>query len=99
MMGSKRQNSAMRRDSSLTQEAICLFGRQTVEQAKRMRPDEVAVEAELVAEGARQLRQQVGHPDKQRAIIRAMDEETAAALCRWIIEPHCMAGFIAKGLH
>lgn len=40
-----------------------------------MRPDEVAVEAELVAEGARQLRQQVGHPDKQRAIIRAMDEK------------------------
>lgn len=98
MMGSRFHKPTKQQDSSLTQEAICLFGRQTVEQAKRMRPDEMAIEAELVAEGARQLRQQAGQPDRQRAIIRAMDEETAAALCRWILEQQCMAGFIANGV-
>lgn len=97
-MGSRFPDSNKQQASRLTQEAICLFGRQTVEQAKRVSLNEMVIEAELVAEGARQLRQQAGHPEKQRAIIRAMDDETALALCRWILEPQCMAGFIAKGL-
>ena len=96
-MDSQCLDSARQQGSRLTQEAICLFGKQTVEQAKKVGLNEMAIEAELVAEGARQLRQQAGHPDRQRAIIEAMDEETAVALCRWILEPQCMAEFIAKG--
>lgn len=88
-----------RKGSSLDSEAVSLFGRQIVEQAKRVSINQMVIEAELVAEGARQLRQQAGHPDRQRAIISAMDEDTALALCRWIIEPKCMAAFIARGVH
>lgn len=82
--------------NNLDSEAVSLFGRQIVEQAKRVSINQMAIEAELVAEGARQLRQQAGNPEQQRATIRAMDEETALALCRWIIEPGCMAAFIAR---
>lgn len=88
-----------RKGSRLDSEAICLFGRQIVEQSKRVSLDALAIEAEQVAEGARQLRQQAGNPDRQRAIIRAMDDETALALCRWILEPQCMAAFIARVSH
>jgi len=97
-MGSRISTGQQSKGSRLDSEAICLFGRQIVEQCKRVSIEAMAVEAELVAEGARQLRQQAGNPDRQRAIIKAMDDETALALCRWIIEPQCMAGFIARGM-
>jgi hypothetical protein len=100
-MGSRFSDSTRckGKGSSLDSEAVSLFGRQIVEQAKRVSINQMAIEAELVAEGARQLRQQSGNPEQQRAIIRAMDDETALALCRWIIEPRCMAAFIARGSH
>ena len=97
-MGSRISTSRKSKGSRLDSEAICLFGRQVVEQAKRVSLNQMAIEAELVAEGARQLRQASGQPDRQRAIIGAMDDETVLALCRWIIEPQCMAGFIARGM-
>ena len=59
-------------------------------------PYGAAAGAELVAEGARQIREQSGHPERQRAIIEAMDEDTALSLCKWILEPDCMTRFIAK---
>jgi len=85
--------------SDLYQGVAFLFGRDLVKQAERVNVEQLLVEAELVAEGARQLRQASGNPDRQRSIIRAMDEETALALCRWILEPRCMAAFIARGVH
>lgn len=97
-MGSRFPDSVKAKGSSLDREAVSLFGRQTVEQAKRVSIERMAIEAELVAEGARQLRQQMGHPERQRAIIKGMDEETALVLCRWILEPRCMAAFIARGV-
>ena len=97
-MGSRISTSRKSKGSRLDSEAICLFGRQVVKQAKRVSLNQMAIEAELVAEGARQLRQTSGQPDRQRAIIGAMDDETVLALCRWIIEPQCMAGFIARGM-
>ena len=78
--------------SRLDREVAFLFGPQVVEQSKRVSIEAMLVEAELVAEGARQLRQQMGHPERQRAIIGAMDEDTALALCKWIREPGCMPG-------
>ena len=76
--------------SRLDREVAFLFGRELVEQSRRVSIEAMAVEADLVAEGARQLRQQMGHPERQRAIIRAMDADTALALCKWIREPGCM---------
>lgn len=80
--------------SRLDREVAFLFGPELVEQSKRVSIEAMAVEADLVAEGARQIRQQMGHPERQRAIIRAMDLDTALALCKWIREPGCMAGVV-----
>jgi hypothetical protein len=85
--------------SRLDSEVVSLFGRALVEQSKQIRIEQMAIEAELVAEGARQLRQEAGHPDRQRSIIRAMDMDTALALCKWIREPGQMAQVIAWGIN
>jgi len=77
--------------SRLDKELACLFGRQVVADCKKLKLEEVALEAELVAEGARQLIEAGGNPKQQQAIVRAMDEETALALCRWIREPNFLS--------
>jgi hypothetical protein len=90
-------NIQPKQGSRLNSEVVSLFGRALVEQSKQIRIEQMAIEAELVAEGAKQLREQSGHPDRQRSIIRAMDLETALALCKWIREPGQMAQFIEFG--
>ena len=42
------------------------------------------MDAELVAEGARQLLEQMGRPAEQRKIVQGMDNDTALALCKWV---------------
>lgn len=72
---------------ALDAELAVLFGRSVLTQAKRVSLDELEVDAGLVAEGARQLRQATGQPMRQRAIVQAMDADTALALCKWLREP------------
>lgn len=98
-MGSQFNNGLNRQVSRLDMEAVSLFGKRLVQQSKELRVEDLAIEAGQVAEGVRQLREQSGRPDRQRAIIEAMDETTALALCKWICEPVCMAGFIARESH
>ena len=95
-MSSRLKQREANNQRSLHSEVVALFGRQIVEQAKNVNINQMVIEAELVAEAAKQLRQQAGSPESQKAIIAAMDTETALALCRWIIEPQCMAGFITS---
>lgn len=75
-------------------EAICLFGRQTVNHCRNLSSEVLATEAEQVVETARQLRHVSGQPEKQRTIIQGMDELTVLALCRWLIDPYCMARYL-----
>ena len=77
----------MGRQHRLDAELAVLFGRSTLAQAKQVRLEALEIDAELVAEGARQLRQAGGQPVRQRAIVQAMDEDTALVLCKWILEP------------
>lgn len=70
----------------LDRELVALFGKELVAQSESMSLEAMAVEAELVAEGARQLREHTGQPEAQRCIVRGMAEETALALCKWIKE-------------
>ena len=72
---------------SLDLELRVLFGRRIYSLSKRLSPADLISEAELVAEAARQLSELENQPTAQRQVIRAMAEETAAALCRWIKEP------------
>lgn len=93
------KTSTVTAGSQLDKELAFLFGRSVLAQSKRMALDDVANKAELVAEAARQLRQQEGQPDRQRRIVQAMGEDAAAALCRWIREPGCMAQVIARNMN
>lgn len=71
----------------LDKELTALFGKQLVTQSKQLSLDDMALEADLVAEGARQLIEQIGKPEAQRQIVNCMDTDTALALCKWIREP------------
>ena len=84
--------------SQLDKELAFLFGRSVLAHSKRMSLEDVADEAELVAEAAAQLRQH-GEPEQQRRIVRSMAEDAAAALCKWIREPGCMSAVIARGMN
>ena len=75
-----------KQESRLEHELAFLFGKQVVKQSKKISIDQMYVEADLVAEGARQLLQHTGHPEAQRRIIEGMGDDTAMALCKWIGE-------------
>ena len=99
MLKNNRTKSNAGQGSQLDRELAFLFGRSILTHSKRMTLEDVADEAELVAEAARQLREQQGQPDQQRRIVRAMAEDTAAALCKWIREPGCMSAVVARGMN
>ena len=75
-----------KQESRLEHELAFLFGREVVEQSQKISIDQMYVEADLVAEGARQLLAHIGEPEAQRRIIEGMDHDTALALCKWISE-------------
>jgi hypothetical protein len=75
-----------KQESRLEHELAFLFGREVVEQSQKISIDQMYVEADLVAEGARQLLAHIGEPEAQRRIIEGMDNDTALALCKWISE-------------
>ena len=73
-------------ESRLDHELAFLFGKEVVKQSQNISIDRMYIEADLVAEGARQLLEHIGHPEAQRRIIGGMDSDTAMALCKWIGE-------------
>ena len=75
-----------KQDSRLEHELAFLFGKQVLEQSQKVSIEQMYVEADLVAEGARQLLEHTGKPEAQRRIIEGMDNDTAMALCKWIGE-------------
>ena len=77
---------ANKQESRLEHELAFLFGKEVVEQSKKISIDQMYIEADLVAEGARQLLEHTGQPEAQRRIIEGMDDDTAVALCKWIGE-------------
>ena len=77
--------------SRLDKELVGLFGKDVVAKSKQVSIDDMAIEAELVAEGARQLIEQKGKPAAQRSIVSCMDSDTAIALCKWIQEPQAIS--------
>lgn len=92
-------NNQQSKDSRLRKGAVFLFGPRIVERCEVMSIDALTVEAGNVAEAARMLRQLSGAVEQQKEIIREMSDETALALCRWIIDPGCMAGMVAPHIH
>jgi hypothetical protein len=70
---------------SLHTELRQLFPDQTIEQAQLVMPDEVS--ALEVRAAARALLHLQGQPLKQIELVKGLDPDTAAALCRWIDDP------------
>jgi hypothetical protein len=84
MASASSVNTGKKRESRLEHELAFLFGKQVVNQSHKINIEQMYVEADLVAEGARQLLEQTGHPEAQRRIIEGMSDDTAMALCKWI---------------
>lgn len=92
-------NNQQSKDSRLRKGAVFLFGPHIVEQCEGVSIEALTVEAGNVAEAARRLRRFSGAVELQKEVIREMSDETALALCRWIIDPGCMAGIVAPHIH
>lgn len=73
-----------KKESRLENELCFLFGKQVAEQSKKINTDQIYIETDLIAEGARQLLEHTEQPEAQRRIIDGMDNDTSMALCQWI---------------
>ena len=70
---------------SIKSELKRLFPPDTIRQSKRLEPDRV--DALAVQEAAGALLRLKGKPTEQIALVNTMTPSTAAALCRWLIDP------------
>ena len=70
---------------SLQTELKRLFPPDTIRQSKRLEPERV--DALAVQEAAGALLRLKGQPSEQVALVNTMQPSTAAALCRWLIDP------------
>ena len=73
--------------SEIDTELMNLFGRWTFASAQVKRRDELNVDQQAVEAAARQVLAALGQPEQQRAIVDALDEDTALALCLWLRDP------------
>lgn len=80
----------------LDKELVSLFGKQVLAESKSLDLSSIEIEADLVAEGARQLIENNGNPTLQRMIVNCMDNITAITLCKWIREPHMLETLMRK---
>ncbi len=79
-------------DSELTG----LFGRWTFAAAQVKRLDDLKVDPDAIKAAAHLVIKERGHPERQRAIVDALDEDTAVALCIWLRDPANAAGLLKQ---
>ncbi|HEX4583892.1 MAG TPA: hypothetical protein VH183_03620 [Burkholderiaceae bacterium] len=79
-------------DSELTS----LFGRWTFATAQVKRLDELNVDPDAIKAAAQRVIEQRGQLDRQRAIVDAMDENMAVALCIWLRDPANASGLLKQ---
>ena len=70
---------------SIQSEIPHLFPHHIIRQATRLEPEKV--DALAVNEAAGALLRLKGQPTEQVALVNTMQPSTAAALCRWLIDP------------
>jgi hypothetical protein len=73
--------------ANVDSELMGLFGRWIFATAQVKRLDELKVDPETVKAAARQVIEQRDDPERQRAIVNALDEDLAVALCLWLRDP------------
>lgn len=83
-------------NTSIDSELTTLFGRWTFATAQVKRLDELNIDPEVIKAAAQRVIQERGHPERQRAIVDAMDEDTAVALCIWLRDPANASGLLKQ---
>ena len=83
-------------NASIDSELTGLFGRWTFAAAQVRRLDELKVDPDAVKAAAQSIIKERGHPERQRAIVDALDDDTAVALCIWLRDPANAAGLLEQ---
>ena len=86
MINASAVSTGNKKESRLEHELAFLFGKLALEQSQKVSIEQMYVEADLVAEGARKLLEHTGQPEAQRRIVEGMNNDTAEVLCKWIGE-------------
>jgi hypothetical protein len=82
--------------ASIDAELSALFGRWTFAAAQVKRLDELKVDLDAVKAAAQAVIKERGHPERQRALVDALDEDTATALCIWLRDPANASTFLEQ---
>jgi len=82
--------------ANIDSELIGLFGRWTFASAQVRRLEELKVDPAAVQAAAKQVIEQRDNPERQRALVDAMDEDTAVALCLWLRDPANASGLLEQ---
>jgi hypothetical protein len=80
--------------ASIDSELSGLFGRWTFAAAQVKRLDELKIDLDVVKAAAQSVIQERGYPERQRAFVDALDEDTAVALCIWLRDPANASTFL-----
>jgi hypothetical protein len=83
-------------NASLDSELAGLFGRWTFATAQVRRLDDLNIDPDAIAAAAQRIIDERGHPERQRAIVDALDEDTAVALCIWLRDPANASGLLKQ---
>jgi hypothetical protein len=83
-------------NASLDSELAGLFGRWTFATAQVRRLDDLNIDPDVIAAAAQRIIDERGHPERQRAIVDALDEDTAVALCIWLRDPANASGLLKQ---
>ena len=79
---------------SIDSELTGLFGRWTFAAAQVKRLDELNIDADAIKAAAHLIIKERGHPERQRAIVDALDDDMAVALCIWLRDPANASGLL-----
>ena len=81
-------------NANIDSELTGLFGRWTFAAAQVKRLNDLNVDLDAIKAAAQRVIEERGHPERQRAIVDALEEDTAVALCIWLRDPANAAGLL-----
>jgi len=81
-------------NANIDSELVGLFGRWTLATAQVKRLDDLNIDPEVIRKAALLIIEYRGHPERQRAIVDALDEDTAVAVCIWLRDPANASSFL-----
>jgi hypothetical protein len=82
--------------ATIDSELVALFGRWVLATAQVKRLDELNIEVGAIKAAAQRVIEERGNLERQRAIVDAMDEDTAVALCIWLRDPTNASGLLKQ---